>query len=140
MDRPMDPLSAALALLRPSAVLSKPISGRGQWSVRYAAYRQPGFAMVLQGQCWLALEGEQPLRLRAGDFVLLPATPAFTLYSDVGLAPVDAVPSGRAVHHGADGDPDFRMFGGAFAIEPVSGPLIADLLPRRIHIPVGEQG
>src|SRR5690606_9659374 len=34
----------------------------------------------------------------------------------------------------------FRMFGGAFAIEPVNGSLIAELLPRRIHIPGGEEG
>nr|WP_226948967.1 cupin domain-containing protein [Rhizorhabdus wittichii] len=45
----MDPLSDIIALLRPHAALSKPISGRGDWGVRYDAYGQPGFAMVLAG-------------------------------------------------------------------------------------------
>jgi AraC-like DNA-binding protein len=136
----MDPLSDAVALLRPSAVLSKPITGRGKWSVRYAAYRQPGFAIVIEGHCWLALEGDRPLGLRAGDFVLLPATPSFTLYSEPGTPCLDAEPSGRPVHHGDEGPPDFRMFGGAFTIEPANAPLITDLLPRRIHVAAGDEG
>ena len=55
----MDPLSDVITLLRPHAALSKPIMGRGEWGVRYAAYGLPGFAIVLEGQCWLAIEAAE---------------------------------------------------------------------------------
>jgi AraC-like DNA-binding protein len=131
----LDPLSDIIALLAPRAALSKPITGKGIWGIRYAAYRQPGFAIVLEGQCWLALEGDAPLQLLAGDFMLLPDTPAFTLSSEPGIACTDVVPSAIAIHHGSgDGPPDFRMFGGAFEIDAVNAPLLVDLLPRMIHV------
>jgi hypothetical protein len=77
----MDPFSDIIALLRPHAVFSKPITGRGEWGVRYPAYGAPGFSIVLSGQCWLAVEKDEPVRLARGDFVLLPASPAFEMLS-----------------------------------------------------------
>ncbi|MBC9030878.1 AraC family transcriptional regulator [Sphingomonas sp. JC676] len=131
----MDPLSHIIALLRPSAALSKPIAARGDWGVRYAAYGHPGFAMVLTGQCWLAVEGEEPLLLQRGDFVLLPSTPAFAMFSRPGIACVPAQPGDGAVRHGdPDGSPDFEMLGGAFRVEPFNGPLLVALLPGVIHV------
>ena len=74
-----DPLSEIIALLRPRTVLSKGISGAGRWGVRYSAFGQPSFCAVLEGRCRLAVDGHRPLTLEAGDFVLLPATPGFTM-------------------------------------------------------------
>ncbi|MET1753864.1 AraC family transcriptional regulator [Novosphingobium sp. RD2P27] len=132
----MDPLSDVIALLRPGAAVSKPISGKGMWGVRYAAHDAPGFTIVLAGEAWLTFDGEEPLRLVQGDFLLLPATPAFSLSSalDVQCEPVE--PRGEAVRHGEqEGDPDFVALGGSFAFERVNAPLLLSLLPDRIHIP-----
>ncbi|TCR64800.1 AraC family transcriptional regulator [Bosea sp. BK604] len=137
----MDPLSDIIALLRPHAALSKPITARGAWGVRYAAYGQPGFAVVLAGQCWLAVDRAEPVRLERGDFVLLPSTPAFTMFSRHGVACVPVRPSDKAVRHGEpEGEPDFEMLGGAFQIEPVNAPLLLPLLPDMIHIRQAETG
>lgn len=137
----MDPLSDLIALLRPHAAVSKPISARGEWGVRYAAYRQPGFALVLRGSCWLAVEGGEPVRLARGDFVLLPATPAFAMVSQPGVRCVEGNPSSDPLHHGEPGgEPDFEMLGGAFGIEPVNAPLLLALLPEMIHIRAAEGG
>lgn len=131
----MDPFSDVIGLLRPHAALSKPITGRGRWGVRYDAYQQPGFALVLAGQCWLALDGDEPVLLERGDFVLLPATPAFTLFSHPGVACRLVEPSEQPVRHGdPDGEPDVEMLGGAFKIEPVNAALLTGLLPRMIHV------
>lgn len=131
----MDPLSDIIALLRPHTALSKPISGRGAWGVRYSAYGHPGFAIVLAGQCWLAIDQAEPVRLERGDFVLLPSTPAFALFSQPGIECIDVEPSDSALRHGEqDGEPDFQMRGGAFQTEPVNAPLLLALLPRMIHI------
>ena len=67
----MDPLSDVIALLRPNTAISKPISGRDAWAVRYAAHDDPGFTIILRGACWIAFEGERPLRLETGAFLLL---------------------------------------------------------------------
>src|SRR6476659_4199209 len=74
-----DPLSEVIALLRPRTVFSKRISGAGRWGVRYSAFGQPSFCAVLEGRCRLAVDGQRPLTLQAGDFLLLPATPGFTM-------------------------------------------------------------
>ena len=77
-----DPLSEVIALLQPRAVFAKRISGAGRWGVRY-----PDTATRASAPCSRAAAGwpstAQPeLTLEAGDFVLLPATPAL---HDVGL-------------------------------------------------------
>jgi AraC-like DNA-binding protein len=137
----MDPFSDLIALLRPHAAVSKPISGRGAWGVRYAAYDQPGFAVMLEGSCWLALEGEAPVLLNRGDFVLLPATPAFSLASAPGVACTLAEPSEAPVRHGEqEGAPEMRMLGGSFRIEQGNAPLLLPLLPKLIHVRAGEAG
>jgi len=75
----VDPLSDVIALLRPRTVFSKIISGAGRWGVRYSEFGQPSFCIVLDGRCRLAVDGQEALTLEAGDFVLLPTTPGFTI-------------------------------------------------------------
>src|SRR4029077_8512765 len=73
------PLSEVTPLLQPGAVFSRRISGAGRWGVRYSAFGQPSFCAVLEGSCRLTVDGHRPLTLEAADFVLLPATPGFTM-------------------------------------------------------------
>lgn len=132
----MDPLSDIISLLRPGAAVSKPISARGTWGVRYQSHDAPGFAVVLKGAAFLVLEGREPLHLSRGDFVLLPKTPAFSLCSapDVACTPVE--PSEVAVRHGEqEGEPDFVALGGSFTFERVNTALLLSLLPGLIYIP-----
>lgn len=135
----MDPLSDVISLLRPRAAISKPISGRGHWGVRYHADDAPGFALVLEGAAWLTFEHAAPRRLARGDFLLTASTPAFTLGSAPGVACLPAVPSDQPVRHGdAEGEPDFIAMGGSFSFEKANGPLLASLLPPLVHIPAAE--
>jgi AraC-like DNA-binding protein len=132
----MDPLSDIVALLRPTAAVSKPISGRGRWGVCYDAHPAPGFTIVLSGEAWVTFQGDAPLRLASGDFLLVPTTPAFSLSSEPGMACVPTVPSVAPVRHGdPDGPPDFVALGGSFVYERVNAPLLLGLLPGLIHIP-----
>jgi len=135
----MDPLSDIIALLRPGAAVSKPISGKGSWGVRYAAHNAPGFTIVLTGEAWLTFDGEEPFRLAQGDFLLLPTTPAFSLSSEPGIRCDPVEPRAEPVRHGAqEGDPDFVALGGSFTFGRVNAPLLLSLLPGRIHIPAAE--
>ena len=132
----MDPLSDMVALLRPAAAVSKPISGRGRWGVRYAARNAPGFTIVLAGAAWVTFEGRAPLHLARGDFLLVPTTPAFVLASAPDAPAIPVEPSRAPVRHGEpDGPPDFVALGGSFAYERINAPLLLGLLPDLIHIP-----
>lgn len=142
----MDPLASIIGLLRPQALLSKLVSGAGRWGVRYPAYRDPSFCLVLAGACWLTVDGAAPLRLDAGDFLLMPATPGFALTSDSGMASA-ALPLGqdstglREVRHGdPEGAAAMRMIGGAFRCDSVNAALLLDLLPVTIHIRAADPG
>jgi AraC-like DNA-binding protein len=132
----MDPLSDVIALLRPNTAISKPITGRGRWGVRYGAYDAPGFTIILKGECWIAFEGQEPVKFEKGDFLLLPSTPAFALSSHPGIECEPRTPTDMPVRHGEqEGDADFESLGGTFGIEQVNAPLLLALLPRMIHIP-----
>ena len=135
----MDPLSDVIALLRPTAAVSKPISGKGRWSVEYAAHDAPGFSIILAGEAWLTLNGQEPLQLGRGDFLLLPTTPAFSLSSERGMSCAPVTPRDEAVRHGEqEGEPDFVALGGSFAFERVNAPLLLSLLPKQIYIPASQ--
>lgn len=131
----MDPLSDIVALLRPRAAVSKPISGRGHWGVSYQRYDAPGFTIVLVGEAWLTLAGREPVRLAQGDFLLFPTTPAFSLSSSPGIDCVPVEPQVEAVRRGEqDEEPDFAALGGSFSYEQVNAPLMLALLPDLVHI------
>ena len=95
-----DPLSEVIALLQPRTVFSKRISGAGRWGVRYSDFGQPSFCAVLEGSCRLAVDGHRALTLEAGDFVLLPATPSFTMSGFEPVRPERMDPKVTAVADG----------------------------------------
>ncbi|WP_202845090.1 AraC family transcriptional regulator [Luteimonas saliphila] len=135
-----DPLSQVVALLQPRAMFANVVSGRGRWAVRYAEYGRPSFCIMLDGRCLLAVDGHPPFAIEAGDFILLPATPAFTLASDDAPAPVlrdpEALPSdGSEVRYGEPGGtPDMRSLGGAFVFDRTDPALLVSLLPAVVHV------
>lgn len=136
----LDPLSDLIALLRPSTIFSKGISGAGAWAVRYSDFGHPGFCTVLEGSCRLAVGGQAAVTLEAGDFVLLPATPGFTMSGFAPAEPALLDPHATAgiageVRHGrADGPPDVRMMGGYFAFASPDAGLLVEQLPAMIHL------
>ncbi len=136
----VDPLSDVITLLRPRTVFSKVISAAGRWGVRYSDFGQPSFCTVLDGSCRLAVDGQEPLTLEAGDFVLLPKTPGFTMSGFEPVRPkhIDpkAVPTpGNEIRHGTPhGEPDVRLLGGYFLFESDDAELLVSLLPALVHV------
>ncbi|NUP06302.1 MAG: AraC family transcriptional regulator [Polyangiaceae bacterium] len=137
-----DPLAAVISLLRPQTVLSKVISGAGRWSVRYDAHEDPGFCVMLQGSCFLDVDGVGAVELDEGDFVLLPATPGFTMASYRGIKPKLVKPTytGELRHGTQSGPPTMRQLGGYFHFDRANAQLIVGFLPSMIHIRRGEPG
>ena len=136
----VDPLSEVIALLRPRAVFTKGISGAGRWGVRYTDFGHPSFCVVVDGACRLAVDGQEVLALEAGDFVLLPTTPGFTLSSFDPVTPqlIDPARAATAqgdVRHGKqDGPPSVRLLGGYFVFEGEDSGLLVSMLPKQVHV------
>ncbi len=136
----VDPLSEVITLLRPRTVFSKLISGAGRWGVRYSAFEQPSFCVVLEGSCRLTVNGQQSITLKAGDFVLMPATPSFTMTGFEPVAPEQInpktmpSPTGEIRHGRRGGRPDVRMLGGYFLFDSPDAALLVSLLPVLLHV------
>jgi AraC-like DNA-binding protein len=135
-----DPLTDLIGLLRPAQVMGKSITGAGRWAVRYTAFGHPGFCVVTDGVCQLAVDGGEAVRLEAGDFVFLATTPGFVMSGGDATDPEAVSPSpiddsGLEVHHGdAAAQPDVRMLGGYFIFDSPDTAILAALLPPVIHI------
>lgn len=135
-----DPLSEVISLLQPRTVGAKLISGAGRWGVRYSDFGQPSFCVVLEGRCRLAVEGHRPLTLEAGDFVLLPATPGFTMSGFEPVTPERLNPKlmpariGEVRHGTRGGRPDVRLLGGYFEFGSPDAALLVGLLPAVVHV------
>jgi AraC-like DNA-binding protein len=136
----IDPLAQVITLLRPRSVSSKAISGADAWAVRYSAFGQPSFCVVLEGACTLALDGADRIVLQAGDFVFLPATPGFVLGGSTPAVPTiidarKATASAAEVRHGRRGGrPDVRMLGGYFEFDAPDTEILTTLLPPLVHV------
>jgi len=137
-----DPLAIIISLLRPQTVFSKIISGAGQWSIRKPRYEDPAFCLLLHGSCFIDLDGVGVLELREGDFVLLPATPSFTLASDLSIRPTFVpLEHSQQTHHGLESGPvTMRMLGGYFRFDGANAQLLVKLLPPVVHIRRDEPG
>ncbi len=135
-----DPLADVIALLKPRTVFSKRISGAGRWGVRYSDFGYPSFCAVLDGRCRLEVDGHPAVAIEAGDFVLLPTTPGFTMS---GFEPVEPEridpkltpsPTGEVRHGRRGGRPDVRLLGGYFVLDSPDPALLSSLLPGLVHV------
>ncbi len=87
----MAPLVQLVDLLRPRTLLWKRIEAAGPWALAFAgSSSELIFGTVPSGECLLLRPDARPLRLDAGDFILLDGSTKFTLTSGPGLAAQDA--------------------------------------------------
>ncbi|WP_163895666.1 AraC family transcriptional regulator [Mycolicibacterium hippocampi] len=135
-------MDALMSLLHPEAVLSKIVTGAGEWSVRKPRYGDPAFCLMLQGSCVLEPDGLDPVELSQGDFLLFPETPGFTLGDGGAAAPTFAgLDHSRHTRHGCATAPEtMRMLGGYFRFDPANAPLLVSLLPRVVLVRRDEPG
>jgi len=135
-----DPLSDMLTHLNARSVMSGGLVAGGDWAIRFPQPNRIKITSVARGACWLLREGHVPLRLDAGDVLLLNGTFSFVLATDPSLEPVDAKPifrgrTGPIAYHG-EGD-DFFYIGGHVALDHNGMDLLLDVLPPIIHVRAG---
>jgi len=133
-----DPFSDILKFTKAETLATGGFTAGGTWAIRFPAPKTIKFFAVVKGNCWVSLEGEpQPVQFQSGDVGLLSAHRSFVLGSDPGAVPVEAMSlfsgAGRTTAQLGDGS-DFAQIGGHVLLDPVSGRLLADVLPPWIHI------
>lgn len=136
----MDPLSDIFSLLDLHSAASARFEAGGDWALRFPAKPYLKFNAVLRGQCWIALAGEAPRRLDAGDTFLLADAPPFVLASSPRTTAAEASAylgfgQPRVMRQGGD---DTVLIGSGFVFRDDTARLLLDALPPLIHIPAGE--
>ena len=136
----VDPLTEIVTLLQPRPTLSKVVSGAGPWRVHRVSDARPFYCVVLEGACRLDADGQSPIVLQQGDFVLIPAAYDYMTSSVVPSTAAHLVttpvqlPNGEFRVGRQDGPHDVRLFIGYCAFGSPDAALLVSLLPQLVHI------
>ena len=134
----MDPLSDVLSLMKPNSYGFRGLNAGGEWALSFQAAEGVKCYAIHSGSCWIALQGEQPSELRAGDFILVPGRSAFRLYSAADAPVTDAFrffPSFPAGETGVlNGGGDCSGIGGFFDFAGLHVELLLGNLPSILHV------
>lgn len=126
-------------LLRPTARFAKHVVGSGRWGIRRSDSGQPFYCAVLEGSCRMAVDGQAPLLLQAGDFVLVPAAFGVSMSSSErpsgtgNSGPVEIGP-GQFRIGSRQGPIDLRILAGHCSFNSEDAALLLSMLPRIVHI------
>lgn len=134
-----DPFSDILKFTQAESLTTGGFTAGGAWALRFPAPDKIKFFAVVQGACWVRIDGEAaPIRFETGDVGLLAAKRSFVLASDLDIVPLDAMSvfsgAGKSMIALGNGR-DFAHIGGHVLLDPASGRLLADVLPPWIHVP-----
>jgi AraC-like DNA-binding protein len=136
-----DPLSDILSLLKPRSIACGAIDA-GDACIAFPAHHGIKCHAVIVGEAWLVVDGvADPLRLAAGDFFILPHGLAYSLASDLRLAPVDyrTVLAGRLPGHvlSYNGGGRATIISVTFTIDDRNAEMLLSILPSIVHLRSG---
>lgn len=134
-----DPVAAAIGLLRPRAVVEFGLRAAGPWAVCFDPFPYVKHGVVVRGECWLALQGHEPVLLREGDFYLLGNTPSYVLASSLAEKPRAAkalwdTAANGAVRIGPEAEEDTRLCGVHFSFDDTNASILTGVLPPLVHV------
>lgn len=135
---PFDPLSDVLALLKPQSYAVRGLDVGGAWSIEFPAGEGIKCYAIHRGSCWLLMEGlAEPVRISAGDCLLLPRGRAFRLCSHTDVPALAAEPLFSSVSPGKfvtlNGGGDCSGLGGYFTFAGAHSSILLDQLPLIVH-------
>jgi AraC-like DNA-binding protein len=136
----IDPLAEVVTLLQPRARSSKVVSAAGPWRIRRSDAGRPFYCVILEGACRLAVDGQAPIGLQQGDFVLIPEAYGFVMSSAEPMTPADAYTEpaqlrpGEFRHGVQDAPPDVLLLVGYCDFGSPDAALLVALLPRLVHV------
>lgn len=136
----MDPITSIVALLQPKMAHFSVVTGAGRWGIARCEFGEPVYGIVLEGRVRLFTEGAEALELVAGDFVLIPCMPKFTMTSiappaddQIKFEPV-RLPDGELRNGSLTELPDVRLLIGFCKSDSTDQTLLLSLLPAQLHV------
>ena len=134
-----DPVADAIGLLRPLTVVEAGLHAAGPWALRFDPFPHAKLGVVARGECWLALQGHEPVLMREGDFYLLGNPPPYVLASALTEEPRAARPlwdgaTNGAVRIGPEAEEDTYLCGGQFSFDDADASVLFDVLPPLVHV------
>jgi hypothetical protein len=63
----LDPLSDVLSLLKLRSYVSGGFDASGDWAVQFGPHDGIKFHAVVVGECWVAVDDAEPVKVRAGE-------------------------------------------------------------------------
>ncbi|MDQ7802418.1 AraC family transcriptional regulator [Amycolatopsis sp. A133] len=139
-----DPMVGVMGLLRPRAVVPAPLHAASPWAVRFAPFPHVKLGVVVDGRCWLTLDGHEPLLLEEGDFYLLGHPPQYTLSSSrdavsaLSAATLPPNTTGRGFRIGTEAGEDSYTCSVDFTFDAGDTSMLLDVLPRVVHVRAGD--
>ncbi|CAA9292011.1 MAG: Transcriptional regulator, AraC family [uncultured Gemmatimonadaceae bacterium] len=135
----VDPLSDVLSLLTPHTYVAGGFDLRGRWSIAFDPHTGIKCYALLSGACWLAVDGlAEPVRLEAGDCVVLPNGRRFRLASDPALEPTPLAQLHAAEWRGGiatlSGGGETSILGGHFAFSGAHADVLLGAMPPVAHL------
>jgi len=136
-------MADAVGLLRPRTVVEPAVRVGGRWAFRFAPFPHVKLGVIVEGECWLALDGHEPVLLHEGDFYLLGNPPPYVLASDLAEEPVDSGPvwgadSDDTASDGAASASATYLCGGYFHFDDTNAALLIDILPTLVLVRAGD--
>ncbi|MBO0676495.1 AraC family transcriptional regulator [Mycolicibacterium sp. S2-37] len=129
-----------MGLLRPHAVVPAPLHAASPWAVRFDPFAHVKLGVVVDGQCWLSLDGFEPVLLGEGDFYLLGNPPPYVLGSsldEVSPRAAATLPQntfGRGFRIGTQADEDSYTCSVDFTFDADDTSTLTDVLPPLVHV------
>ncbi|GAA3597501.1 AraC family transcriptional regulator [Kineosporia mesophila] len=142
---PTDPIAGAIGLLRPRTVIDPGLHAAGDWALRFDAFAHVKIGGVVFGECWLVLDGHDPVLLREGDIYLLVNPPAYLLASHLDAKVTTAQSLWESATDGVarigpEGKEDIYLCGGYFSFDEPNAPILVDILPHLVHVRADHPG
>jgi AraC-like DNA-binding protein len=124
-------------------VIEPGLHAAGPWAVSFDPFPYVKLGVVVTGECWLSLDGQEPILLREGDFYLLGNPPSYELATSLSAEPRPAGTlwgdaSDGTVRIGAVEEEDTYLCGGYCSFDDTNASMLIDVLPPLVHLRAGE--
>ena len=133
----MDPFSQIIALLKPQAVFWRVIEAHDDWTIGFNPSSVVVFGQLIEGRCRVERSDGLNFEAEAGDFMLMPLPPPWSMSGGRGAAPIDfkqVIDDPDLLR--AQGTPRTvtRIMAGNFECDAGHEDLIARLIPLVVHV------
>jgi AraC-like DNA-binding protein len=133
----MDPFSQIITLLKPRAIFWRVVEAHDAWTIRFLPTDIVVFGQMIEGAARVGRDDGVGLDLAAGDFLLMPAPPPWTMTAGEGGPPVDfgdAIADPGLLLSAGQNPTITRFIAGNFAFAPANASLVASLMLPIVHV------